>query len=84
MNPVKSFTAKEPIVTWSTVAVVFNALQLLVIPGIPLWVHTVIFVVATVVSVIAARASTVSIKNPDAVASAAKDLGLIEHVVKDL
>lgn len=84
MNPVKSFTAKEPVITWATVAAVFNALQLLVIPGIPLWVHTVILVVATIVSIIAARASTVSIKNPDAVASAAKDLGLIEGVAKDL
>jgi membrane protein implicated in regulation of membrane protease activity len=84
MNPVKAFAAKEPVITWATVAAVFNALQLLALPGFPLWVHTVIVIAATVASVIAARSGTVAKANPDAVASAAKDLGLIEHVAKDL
>ena len=82
MNTLKSVHAKEPVVTWGLLAAIFNALQLLALPGLPIWVHTIIVVAATVASVIAARHGTVPANDPDAVASAAKDLGLIEDVIK--
>lgn len=84
MNNLKTLHQKEPVITWGTIAAVFNALQLLVIPGLPLWVHTIILVAATVASIIAARTQTVPANDPQSVGHAAKELGLLETVVKDL
>lgn len=67
---------------WVTLAAIFNALQLLALPGFPLWVHTVLVIAATVTSILAARGSTVATGDTKAVASAAKDLGIINS--KDL
>lgn len=82
MNTLKSVHQKEPVLTWGLIAAVFNALQLLVIPGIPLWVHSAIVVVATIASVIAARSQSVPANDPEAIVSAAKELGVIAKVVE--
>lgn len=84
MNTLQNLHTKEPVVTWGTAAAVFNALQLLALPGLPIWVHTVILIAATVASVIAARSNTVSINDKESVKSVARDLGVIEKVVKDV
>lgn len=84
MNSLKTLHAQEPAITWGTLAAVFNALQLLALPGLPLWVHTVIVVLATIASVLATRHSTVSIHDPVGVTGVAQDLGIIEKVAKDV
>lgn len=55
MNKLTATVKSEPVLTWGTALAVLNAIQLLAIPGLPAWVHTVIMVVTTIVSVLAAR-----------------------------
>lgn len=83
-NTVTSLPSKEPVITWGLLSAVLNAVQLLALPGLPIWVHTVIVIAATVVAVIAARQGTVAIKNAQSVGNAARDLGILDKVAKDL
>lgn len=53
MNPLKT----EPVVTWASLAGILNAIQLLAIPGLPTWVHTLIVVASAVVATLASRQS---------------------------
>lgn len=55
MNTLTNLHQTEPVLTWGTVVAVLNALQLLAIPGLPTWVHTVILVLTVISGAIAAR-----------------------------
>lgn len=78
MSTVKTLHQQEPVLTWGLIATLFNALQVLALPGIPIWVHSVIVIVSTIAGLLAARTQTVSKNNPEAVVNAAHDLGVLK------
>lgn len=62
MNTVTTAVKSEPVLTWGTVLAVLNAVQLLAIPGLPAWVHTLIMVVTTIVTALASRSQVTPAK----------------------
>lgn len=68
-NTMRSTITNEPILTWATIASIFNALQLLVIPFAP-WLHVVIVAITVVASALAARSKTVPAGNSSKIAKA--------------